>query len=122
MPNFDIDTLCYMVHENARDHGWWPKGKSAIDLIPEKIALIHSELSEALECFRKGELAEWMSGAHNKPEGFGVELADAIVRICDLYEAVRREFGPTFPDLNSVISRKHEYNRTRPFRHGGKKA
>lgn len=50
-----------------------------------------------------------------KPEGFGVEIADAFIRIGDLVEAMGVDIGP-------MIKTKHEYNRSRPIRHGGKRA
>jgi NTP pyrophosphatase (non-canonical NTP hydrolase) len=49
-----------------------------------------------------------------KPEGFGIELADAIIRIMDLAEWLDI-------DLAEMIGIKAEYNKSRPMRHGGKK-
>ena len=40
------------VHENAVAHGWWEGGERSF---PEIAALIHSEVSEALEEYREGK-------------------------------------------------------------------
>lgn len=53
-------------------------------------------------------------GYEAKPEGFGVELADAIIRIADL--ARRLEI-----DLDGLVRLKMDYNKTRPHMHGGRK-
>jgi hypothetical protein len=82
--------------------------------IGEKLALIHSEISEALECYRNHpEHIADIYIDNRKPEGFGVELADAVIRIADLCGAIG-------VDLEEMIRLKHEYNTTRPYRHGGK--
>lgn len=77
----------------------------------QRIALIHSELSEALEAVRKNN----QSDAHI-PEftGLEAELADAVIRIMNLatFEGAR---------LAEAILAKAAYNETRPYRHGGKK-
>lgn len=49
-------------------------------------------------------------GYEAKPEGFGVELADAIIRICDLAE----RHGI---DLTEMIALKAAYNEGRPHMH-----
>ena len=46
-------------------------------------------------------------------EGIAVELADCIIRILDWA-------GHEGVDLDSIIREKMDYNRTRPYRHGGK--
>jgi len=66
------------------------------------IALIHSEASEALEALRRDDR-----------KGFAEELADIVIRVCDLAE-IRRI------DLTDEIAVKMEKNREREYKHGGK--
>lgn len=53
----------------------------------------------------------WKSTA---PESVAVELADCMIRILDYC-------GHDGIDIEEAIRIKHEYNKTRPYRHGGKK-
>ena len=99
------------IHENAVEHGWWDEKRG----FPEIIALIHSEVSEALEEYRNGRLpTEVYTGNGGKPEGIPIELADVIIRIFDYC-------GYAGIDIDAAITQKHEFNKTRPYRHGGKK-
>lgn len=106
----DFKSLCQDAHQIAVDHGWWDKHRS----FGEQIALMHSELSEALEAWRDPN-ASAFDVVNGKPEGWVVELADAVIRIMDTCEAHGE-------DLAEAIRVKMEYNRTRPYRHGGKRA
>lgn len=101
------------VHQTALNHGWWDNVDRRI--VPEKIALVHSELSEALECYRDPELFVDGYSVEGKPEGFGFELADAIIRIFDLAEFLGL-------DMENLVREKNEYNKSRAFRHGNKLA
>lgn len=111
-----IKDLQKEAHAIAKEKGWHSTPRSIGDLI----ALCHSELSEALEWYRdaKGEKA-WITTIFrdtekgNKPEGFPIELADTVIRIMDMAEI----YGI---DLEEAIRVKMEYNRLRPYRHGGK--
>lgn len=81
--------------------------------IPARLALIHSEISEALEEHRNGVspgaiILEQPSG---KPVGFAVELADALIRILDLC-------GCEEIDIERAVDVKMQYNRTREYKHG----
>lgn len=106
----NIKDLQEEAHKIACEKGWHIQPRSVGDLI----ALCHSELSEALEFYRKYGCVINIDGTTSKPEGFGVELADVIIRVADMAEL----YGL---DLEEAINIKMAYNRTRPYRHGGKK-
>lgn len=109
----DCITLRLLVeksHELAKQKGWWT---GLNHNIPEKLALIHSEISEALEELRSGDGVAFrgIQPGNGKPEGFGIELADAVIRIADLC-------GYLGIDLEEAVRIKHQYNATRPYKHG----
>lgn len=106
-----INEVAKEIHENAVEHGWWEEKRG----FPEILALVHSEVSEALEEYRNGrEPTEVYIGSNGKPEGIPIELADVIIRIFDYC-------GYAGIDIDAAITQKHEYNKSRPYRHGGKK-
>ena len=77
----------------------------------QAIALIHSEISEALEADRKDLIDDKLP--HRS--GLEVELADAIIRIKDFA-------GGKDLDIDGAVEDKLAYNTTRPYLHGeGKK-
>jgi NTP pyrophosphatase (non-canonical NTP hydrolase) len=73
-----VNELVGLCHGLSLAAGWWPSGKERN--IAEALCLIHSEISEALEGVRKGGIDEHLPHHHS----ITVELADAIIRICDL--------------------------------------
>lgn len=77
-----------------------------------RLALVHAEVSEALECVARGRFSPSV-GEAGKPEGLGAELADIELRLADLWEDVGL-------DRESNMATKHEFNKSRSIRHGGK--
>lgn len=120
-----ISEMVERAHANAVAHGFW---NPEIEF-GTAIALVHSELSEALEQMRTANMfgpegpppmVYYTGGGHfaaepigpcKKPEGLAVELADAVIRIADLC-------GHMGIDLDAAIALKMEYNESRPFKHG----
>lgn len=104
-----ITEMVAKAHGMAKEKGWWDEDRG----IGEAIALMHSELSEALEEARKGHAPNivYYEKYSDKPEGVGVELADCIIRIADFC-------GRHDIDLEHIVAKKMAYNATRPHRHG----
>ncbi len=78
----------------------------------EDIALMHSELSEALEDIRK---SRWETSYEEsgKPCGVPSELADVVIRLMHFC-------GKNGINLGKIVLEKMLYNESRPFKHGGK--
>lgn len=88
----DLNVFAQEVHENAVAHGWYDgKPNDA-----EVIAMVHSEWSEALEAYRKGEEMFWYDG--KKPEGIAVELMDGCIRMLGYMSA----FGFKDSDMETL--------------------
>lgn len=105
-----------MAYETACAKGWWKDPRRKAELI----ALMHSELSEALEEIRNPETQDgtlhsiyYANTDSNKPEGEVVELADVLIRIFDYC-------GHFKLPLEEALRLKMAYNKTRSYRHGGK--
>lgn len=98
-----IDCLQNLCHGLSARSGWWDGvDKTDKNVIGTKLALIHSEISEALEGVRK-DCPDTHLTHRSMVE---VELADAVIRIMDLVGAMKL-------DLAGAIIEKLAYNKTR---------
>jgi len=98
-------TLVSFCHLAALKSGWWTDpetGEKAERNIGELLALIHSEISEALEGYRKGKMDDHLPNR----KSIEVELADAVIRICDLAGYLQLNLG-------GAIQEKVFYNQQR---------
>lgn len=111
-----INSLQTETHDSNAIAGWWTDLITGADLaqearlgtrlgkalVAEKLCLIHSEISEAMEGARKNLMDDKLP---HRPM-IEVELADAVIRILDLCGALNL-------DLGGAIVEKREYNAER---------
>lgn len=102
----EADELTALMVVIQRDNAkWWVDLETGAPLnrnVGEMLALVHSEISEALEGHRKGLMDDHLT---DRPM-FDVELADAVIRILDIAAGLK-------VDLVQVIYEKLAYNRQR---------
>lgn len=109
----DLDLLAAEAHANAVAHGFYD------DPDPDRLfALMHAELSEAIEAERDGmplcETVEDFDGTVIGHAGVAVELADYVLRLLDY--AAFRGFAfkgptpnvPTYDELPRLVNALHD--------------
>lgn len=108
-----INKLVNEIHDNNVKSGWWTNLETGESLtsklgetpkrnIPEMLCLVHSEISEAMEGYRKNLMDDKLP--HRSM--LEVELADAVIRIFDMA-------GGLDMDLEGAIYEKVEFNKSR---------
>lgn len=104
-----------MVHRLAWKKKWHSKFESEDHFIERMCNNLHDEVSELHEA--------WRNGVHRNPcdkpgltlSALEEELADILIRVLDNAERLG-------VDINRAVQLKHQFNKTRPNRHGGKKS
>lgn len=132
----EIKELQKEIHQNNVAKGFWEDKETKN--VPELLMLCVSELSEALEAYRKGRMnrlrvfnqdlgyarvtiEDFTEGNENLPwlknrfeteikDTFEDEIADTVIRLLDLSEGLGI-------DLETHIRLKLQYNKTRPYKH-----
>ena len=106
LTEYGLDALAALLHETAKEQGFWD-GEYSHDKIGNKLALVHSEVTEVLEAIRKNQ------GSEKVVE----EMADVIVRLLDVYAAMRNE-ETVLHSLDEILNKKININKERPRLHG----
>lgn len=125
----EIRDLIRESYETAKEKGWEDPPRQRKD-VPELLMLIVTEVAEGMEEYRNGKPDLYYDSSNydrgrgtfiifdtvdpeRKPEGLAAELADVIIRICNMA-------GSLDLPLEKALAAKLSYNKTRPYRHGGK--
>lgn len=109
----NLNELAKECHETSVSKGFYDPPPS----FEQRLVLIHSEVSEALEEWRDGRQPneERYVGPRDagpgKPEGIPSEFADIIIRVLD----ASAFYGI---DIERAVREKMAFNKTRPHKHG----
>jgi NTP pyrophosphatase (non-canonical NTP hydrolase) len=106
LTEYGLDALSAMLHEIAKEKGFWD-GEYSYDKVGNKLALVHSEVTEVLEAIRKNKGSEAVVE----------EMADVIIRLLDIYAAMRNE-EKVLHSLDEILEKKININKDRPKLHG----
>jgi hypothetical protein len=134
-----LNSLAQQIHQTAVDHGFWEGPRN----FGEMVALMHSELSEALEEHRAGRPGEWFqingvrvypvtdgSGADWTTDPLGYSSPGATwtgvqakpegvaVELADCLIRILDTLAHLGVDVDGVVARKMAHNASRPYLHG----
>jgi NTP pyrophosphatase (non-canonical NTP hydrolase) len=102
----NLNQMASEIHEISKSKGFWD-GEVTYDKIGNKLALVHSEVTEVLEAIRKSK------GSQEIVE----EMADVLIRLLDIYQAMENT-GQIEHSLTDIYEMKMNKNRERPALHG----
>lgn len=116
-----LETLADNIHAQNVKVGWWDELEGLSPrfrkmLFAEKMALVHSEVTEALEGLRKDQMDDklpWRTMAE-------VEISDAIIRLLDLAKGMGLEVGAPLIEKLAFNSQRADHKRENREAPGGK--
>ena len=118
-----VGLIQYVCHEASKSAGWWHDlhtGEPIVQrphVVGEKLCLIHSEVSEAMEGHRKGLMDDKLP--HRQM--IEVELADAVIRIADLDGALGLDLGGAVAEKLAYNAQRADHKPENRRADGGKK-
>ena len=111
---YNLNTLAKKINQTAHEKGFYDEKETTAAYMNRACANLHDEVSELHEAFRNGNLFKMTDKSIDMTFG-EEELADIIIRALDTSQELNI-------DINAAVSKKMEYNLSRPYRHGNKKA
>jgi NTP pyrophosphatase (non-canonical NTP hydrolase) len=106
MSSISFDDIAIDLHQTAVEKGFWPEDVDDI-FITKQLMMIVSEAVEVMEAIRKDK----------GDDAIADEMADIIIRTLDLYAGLA-EHGYVMTSLDYALSKKANFNKERPERHG----
>lgn len=115
-----INELSDTIHKSNIEAGWWTDLNTGLKKernVGEMLCLVHSEVSEALEGFRKNLMDDKLP--HRK--AFEVELADTFIRIFDLAGAYNLDLGGAMAEKLAYNLKREDHKMENRMKENGKK-
>jgi NTP pyrophosphatase (non-canonical NTP hydrolase) len=107
-----MNSFCHLSHGCSRHAGWWDGER----IFGELVALVHSEISEAMEGGRKDKMDDHLPDR----TAVAAELADAVIRIGDLAGALNIPLGTVIVEKMRYNAQREDHKRENRAKEGGK--
>lgn len=117
---FALNELSKEIHEDNVKAGWWTDlatGQKKDRNVGELLCLVHSEISEAMEGFRKNLKDDKLPNRSM----FEVELADALIRIFDIAGAHNLDLGGAIYEKRNFNAKREDHQLENRKQENGKK-
>lgn len=115
-----VDSLVTVCYTASVRGGWWHDihtGEPLDRNVPEMLCLIHSEISEAMEGYRKNLMDDKLP--HRQM--LEVELADAVIRIADLCGGLKLDLAGAIIEKLAYNAKRADHKPENRAKEGGKK-